>query len=183
VQILYINLATDGLPALALSVDPAERGLMRRPPRRRAEGIFTRPIVALIAIGGAWSALMTLGLFIWALSDGKPLAEAMTMTFATLVLIEFFKAYSFRSERNSILDRPFANRWLNVAIVWELVLVSLVINVPFLQNAFGTHGLSLETWLLVAGVASTIVPILELTKLKMRRAHAVVEYRTTLRDP
>jgi P-type Ca2+ transporter type 2C len=183
VQILYINLATDGLPALALSVDPAERGLMRRPPRSRAKGIFTRPIVTLIAIGGAWSALTTLGLFSWALSDGKPLAEAMTMTFATLVLIEFFKAYSFRSERNSILDRPFANRWLNVAIVWELILVSLVINVPFLQSAFGTHGLSLETWLLVTGVASTIVPILELTKLKMRRAHAVVEYRTTLRDP
>ena len=170
VQILYVNLATDGLPALALSVDPAERDLMRRPPRRTREGIFTRPIVTLIAIGGAWSGLTTLGLFTWALSAGRGVEEAMTMTFATLVLIEFFKAYGFRSDRNSIFDRPFANRWLNLAIAWELVLVALVINVPFLQDAFGTRGLSFETWLLLAGVAFTIVPVLEIAKLVIRRA-------------
>ncbi|MGH3023760.1 MAG: cation-translocating P-type ATPase, partial [Gaiellaceae bacterium] len=116
VQILYVNLATDGLPALALSVDPQERDLMRRPPRSRRTGIFTKPVLTLISVGGAWSALATLGLFTWALSTDRPLAEAMTMTFATLVLIEFFKAFSFRSDRNSVLDRPFANRWLNLAI-------------------------------------------------------------------
>ncbi|HEV3480224.1 MAG TPA: cation-translocating P-type ATPase [Gaiellaceae bacterium] len=169
VQILYVNLATDGLPALALSVDPPERDLMGRPPRSRAEGIFTRPVLTLIAVGGAWSALATLALFVWALSAGKALAEAMTMTFATLVLIEFFKAYSLRSDRNSVLERPFANKWLNLAIAWELVLVALVINVPFLQDAFGTHALTLETWLLVAGVAFTIVPVLEFAKLLIRR--------------
>ncbi|HWN23379.1 MAG TPA: cation-translocating P-type ATPase, partial [Gaiellaceae bacterium] len=81
VQILYVNLATDGLPALALSVDPGERDLMRRTPRSRGEGIFTRPVVTLIAVGGAWSAVATLGLFLWALSTDRPLAEAMTMTF------------------------------------------------------------------------------------------------------
>jgi Ca2+-transporting ATPase len=169
VQILYVNLATDGLPALALSVDPAERDLMRRPPRSRSEGIFTRPVLTLIAVGGAWSALTTLALFVWALSSGRALAEAMTMTFATLVLIEFFKAYSFRSDRNSVVERPFANKWLNLAIAWELVLVALVINVPFLQDAFGTQALTLETWLLVAGVAFTIVPVLEFAKLLIRR--------------
>jgi Ca2+-transporting ATPase len=164
VQILYVNLATDGLPALALSVDPAERDLMRRPPRSRQSGIFTRPVVTLIAVGGAWSALVTLGLFTWVLSSGRPLGEAMTMTFATLVLIEFFKAYSFRSDRNSLLERPFANRWLNLAILWELLLVALVVNVPYLQEAFGTSGLSLGTWLTVVGAAFTIVPVLELAK-------------------
>jgi P-type Ca2+ transporter type 2C len=175
VQILYVNLATDGLPALALSVDPAEHDLMRRPPRSRKTGIFTRPVLTLIAVGGAWSALATLTLFVWALSSGRALEQAMTMTFATLVLIEFFKAYSFRSDRNSLLERPFANRWLNVAIVWELLLVALVINLPFLQDAFGTEGLPLETWLLVAGVAFTIVPVLEFAKLALRRAHTDVE--------
>jgi Ca2+-transporting ATPase len=169
VQILYVNLATDGLPALALSVDPAERDLMRRPPRSRETGIFTRPVVTLIAVGGAWSTLVTLGLFTWALSSGRALAEAMTMTFATLVLIEFFKAYSFRSDRNSVLDRPFANRWLNLAILWELVLVAFVVNVPFLQEAFGTTGLSVGAWLIVTGAAFTIVPVLELTKRAIRR--------------
>jgi P-type Ca2+ transporter type 2C len=164
VQILYVNLATDGLPALALAVDPAERDLMRRRPRSRGTGIFTRPIVTLICIGGAWAGVMALGLFTWALSSGRPLEEAMTMTFATLVLIEFFKAYSFRSDRNSVLDRPFANKWLNIAIAWELLLVVLVINVPFLQDIFGTQSLSAETWLLVAGVAFTIVPVVEIAK-------------------
>jgi P-type Ca2+ transporter type 2C len=172
VQILYVNLATDGLPALALSVDPAERDLMRRPPRSRSEGIFTRPVVTLIAVGGAWSAVATLGLFVWALSAGKALAEAMTMTFATLVLIEFFKAYSFRSDRNSVLVQPFANKWLNLAILWELALLALLINVPFLQDAFGTRALSLETWLLIAAVAFTIIPVLEAAKRALRHAHA-----------
>jgi P-type Ca2+ transporter type 2C len=171
VQILYVNLATDGLPALALSVDPGERDLMRRTPRSRGEGIFTRPVVALIAVGGAWSAVATLGLFLWALSTDRPLAEAMTMTFATLVLIEFFKAYSFRSDRNSVVERPFANKWLNLAIVWELALLALVVNVPFLQDAFGTQSLEPGTWLLVAGVSITIVPVLELAKLVLRRTH------------
>jgi P-type Ca2+ transporter type 2C len=169
VQILYVNLATDGLPALALSVDPTEQDLMRRAPRSRREGIFTRPVVTLIAVGGAWSALATLTLFVWAHSSGRELEEAMTMTFATLVLIEFFKAYSFRSDRNSVLVRPFANKWLNLAILWELALVVLVINVPFLQDAFGTRALSFETWLLVAAVAFTIVPVLEVAKRALRR--------------
>jgi Ca2+-transporting ATPase len=172
VQILYVNLATDGLPALALSVDPQERDLMRRRPRDRREGIFTRPIVTLIAVGGAWSGLTTLGLFLWAHSSGRPLREAMTMTFVTLVLIEFFKAYSFRSDRNSVLDRPFANRWLNLAIAWELVLVALVVNVPFLQDAFGTQALPLEDWIAVAVVAFAIIPVLEVTKLLLRRGRS-----------
>jgi len=91
------------------------------------------------------------------------------MTFATLVLIEFFKAYSFRSDRNSVLDAPFANTWLNLAILWELLLVTLVVNVPFLQEAFGTRSLSLATWLIVAGTAFTVVPVLELAKRTIRR--------------
>jgi Ca2+-transporting ATPase len=172
VQILYVNLATDGLPALALSVDPAEPDIMRRAPRSRRSGIFTRPVLTLIAVGGGWSAIATLGLFSWALSSGRPLAEAMTMTFAALVLIEFFKAYGLRSDRASVLDRPFANRWLNLAILWELVLVVLVVNVPFLQDAFGTTGLSFDDWLIVAGVAFTIVPALELAKRVVSRRAA-----------
>jgi Ca2+-transporting ATPase len=172
VQILYVNLATDGLPALALSLDPPERDLMRRPPRRRDTGIFTRPVMVLIALGGAWSALVTLSLFSWALSTERVLAEAMTMTFATLVLIEFFKAYSYRSDRHSVVDRPFANRWLNLAIAWEIALLVLVVNVPFMQDAFGTTALSLRDWTIVAGAAFTIVPVLEVSKYAIRRRYA-----------
>jgi Ca2+-transporting ATPase len=141
---------------------------MRQTPRSRREGIFTRPVVTLLAVGGAWSGLVTLTLFTWALSADKPLAEAMTMTFATLILIEFFKAYSFRSDRRSVLERPLANKWLNLAILWELLLLILVLNVPFLQDAFGTVGLSAETWLIVVAAAFTVVPALELAKRILR---------------
>jgi Ca2+-transporting ATPase len=164
VQILYVNLATDGLPALALSVDPNEDDLMRRPPRSRRTGIFTRPVVALLVVGGLWSGLVTLTLFLLLLGADRPLEEAMTVTFATLVAIEFFKAYSFRSDRHSVARRPLANRWLNLAVGWEVVLLMLVLHVPLLQDAFGTQALSPETWLLVLGTAFTIVPVLEIAK-------------------
>jgi Ca2+-transporting ATPase len=169
VQILYVNLATDGLPALALAVDPPEADLMKRKPRNPRIGIFTRPVVTLMVLGGIWSAIVNLALFAWALSSGRGLEEAMTMTFVSLVLIQFFKAYNFRSDRLSVLNRPFANKWLNLAIVWELVLLSLIVYLPFLHDAFGTYALSLLDWLIVAGLAVTVVPVLELAKWMMRR--------------
>ncbi len=116
VQILYVNLATDGLPALALAVDPPDPDIMRWKPRNPRVGIFTRPVVALMAVGGIWSALVNLGLFAWALQSGRSTSEAMTMTFVSLVVIQFFKAYNFRSDRQSVLVRPFANMWLNLAV-------------------------------------------------------------------
>jgi len=169
VQILYVNLATDGLPALALSVDPPEADLMKRKPRDPRTGIFTRPVVTLMVLGGLWSTLINLGLFTWALNAGKSLEEAMTMTFVSLVLIQFFKAYNFRSDRHSILNKPFANKWLNLAIVWEVVLLFAILYVPFLHDAFGTFYLPLEDWLIVGGLAVTIVPVLELAKWMERR--------------
>ncbi len=169
VQILYVNLATDGLPALALAVDPPEKDLMRRKPRDPRKGIFTRPVVTLMTVGGLWSALINLGLFSWALNAGRSLPEAMTMTFLSLVLIQFFKAYNFRSDRHSVLNRPFANKWLNLAIVWELVLLVLIVYVPFLHEPFGTFSLPWTDWVLVAGLAFTVSPVLELAKWMERR--------------
>ncbi|MCA3220051.1 MAG: cation-translocating P-type ATPase [Burkholderiales bacterium] len=169
VQILYVNLATDGLPALALAVDPPERDLMQRPPRDARRGIFTRPVVALMLIGGAWSALVNVSLFAWALQSGRAVAEAMTMTFVGLVLIQFFKAYNFRSDHVSVTQAPFANKWLNLAIVWEVGLLVLIVHLPILHAPFGTYALSAADWLIVAGTAASIVPVLELTKWCVRR--------------
>jgi Ca2+-transporting ATPase len=169
VQILYVNLATDGLPALALAVDPPERGLMQRRPRDPHTGIFTRPVVLLMLAGGVWSALVNLGLFVWAYNSGRPLAEAMTMTFVSLVLIQFFKAYNFRSDRYSVLREPFANKWLNLAIFWELIMLALILYVPVLERVFGTVALPLNDWLIIIGAALTISPVLELTKWLERR--------------
>jgi Ca2+-transporting ATPase len=169
VQILYVNLATDGLPALALAVDPPEADLMRRPPRDPRTGIFTRPVVTLMIVGGLWSAIANLGLFTWTLNSGMSLAEAMTMTFVSLVLIQFFKAYNFRSDRHSVLKRPFANKWLNTAILWESVLLVLIVQVPLLSVPFGTFHLPLVDWLIVVALSFTVSPVLELAKWMERR--------------
>ena len=169
VQILYVNLATDGLPALALAVDPPEEDLMRRPPRDPSTGIFTRPVVMLMLVGGLWSTLVNLSLFVWALNSGRSVQEAMTMTFVSLVLIQFFKAYNFRSDRHSVLRHPFANKWLNLAIIWELVMLALILYVPLLERTFGTFGLSLRDWLIIIAAAFTVSPVLELAKWIERR--------------
>ncbi len=112
---------------------------------------------------------MTLTLFSWALTTDRSTAEAMTLVFATLVLIEFCKAFSYRSDRHSIVRHPFANRWLNLAIAWEVVLLVLVVNVPFLQDAFGTTGLSGAEWALAVAAGLTIVPVLEVAKRVVNR--------------
>lgn len=169
VQILYVNLATDGLPALALAVDPPEEDLMRRAPRNPRTGIFTRPVVTLMVIGGIWSAIVNLGLFAWALNSGRSLEEAMTMTFASLVLIQFFKAYNFRSDRNSVFHKPFSNKWLNLAIFWELILLGLIVYLPALHEPFGTYSLPAVDWIIIGALALTISPVLELAKWMERR--------------
>ena len=169
VQILYVNLATDGLPALALAVDPPEEDLMRRPPRNRRTGIFTRPVIILMLVGGLWSMTVNLALFHWLLSSGRSLPETMAIIFVLLVTIEFFKAYNFRSDRVSALRRPFTNRWLNVAILSELVLLVLIVHVPSLQLLLDTFSMQVEDWLLIFGLASTIIPVLEVTKWLARR--------------
>lgn len=169
VQILYVNLATDGLPALALAVDPAEPDLMRRRPRNPRTGIFTRPVVFLMSVGGLWSTMVNLSLFIWARGSGRSVEEAMTMTFVSLVLIQFVKAYNFRSDRLSVLNRPFANRWLNLAIIWELIMLAVIIYVPVLHKPFGTFSLPLIDWVIIITLSLTVSPVLELAKWMERR--------------
>jgi Ca2+-transporting ATPase len=169
VQILYVNLATDGLPALALSVDPAETDLMRRKPRNPRTGIFTRPVVSLMVVGGIWSTLINLGLYVWAINSDRSQVEAMTMSFVSLVLIQFFKAYSFRSDRHSVLHKPFANKWLNRAIFWEIALLLLIVYLPVLHEPFNTYSLPLVDWIMVLGLAVTIVPVLEFVKWLERK--------------
>jgi Ca2+-transporting ATPase len=169
VQILYVNLATDGLPALALAVDPAERDIMKRRPNDPKQGIFSRPVLALMLAGGIWSTVVNLALFEWARTSGRSISEAMTMTFVSLVLIQFFKAYNFRSEKTPVLVKPFSNRWLNLAVVWELVMLAGIIYIPVFQKPFGTFLLTMEDWTIVLAGALTVVPVIELVKWVVRK--------------
>ncbi len=167
VQILYVNLATDGLPALALAVDPPESDLMERKPRNPRTGVFTRPVVSLMVLGGLWSTAANLALFTWALS-ARGLPHAMVMTFVSLVVIQFLKAYNFRSDHSSVLKAPLANRWLNLAVLWELGLLIVVVYLPLLQEPFATLALSPRDWIILGMVSATIVPVLEVGKWAVR---------------
>jgi Ca2+-transporting ATPase len=160
VQILYVNLATDGLPALALAVDPPSGDVMRQSPRATQAGLLGRGDAAIILLGGLWSGGMNLAVFLGAQWLGHTVPEAMAMCFVSLVLMQFTKALVFRADGHPIRGKPFANRWLNLALAWEVVLLVLLLTVPPLQRAFGTAGLSLTDWELATAAALTIVPVL-----------------------
>lgn len=169
VQILYVNLATDGLPALALAVDPPEEGIMKRKPRDQHTGIFSKPVVILMLAGGLWSTVINLWIFLHGMRAGMPVAEAMTMTFVSLILIQFFKAYCYRSDRESVLNRPFANKWLNWAIIGEVIALIGIVYLPFLHKPFCTFSLPLADWLVIIALSFSVVPVLELAKWAVRR--------------
>jgi Ca2+-transporting ATPase len=166
VQILYVNLASDGFPALALSVDPPDKDIMKRKPRRSNESLFNKWTVTYMVLAGIWTGAITLGVFVWATRSGRPFAEVQSMTFVTLILIEFFNAFNCRSlERSLFAVGVFSNKWLILAIAWELVLLGLIVYIPALQDPFKTHPLTLEDWAVTAGAASTIFIVFEVIKL------------------
>jgi Ca2+-transporting ATPase len=113
--------------------------------------------------------MVNLSLFHWALHSGRSLQESMTMTFVSLVLIQFFKAYCFRSASKPLFHRPLANRWLNAAVAWELALLAFVITAPFLREAFSTFSLTSEDWLIVLFSSFTVIPAIEAVKLLIRK--------------
>lgn len=165
VQILYVNLATDGLPALALAVDPHDDDVMKEAPRNAKQGIFTRSVTILLLTGGIWSSIVNLCLYWWADHSGRDHAEAMTMTFVTLVLIEFLKAYSYRSQTEFTFYKPFRNKWLNLSVVFGLLCLLAIVYIPVLQVPFSTFALTLEDWVIVSLAALTIVPVLDIAKV------------------
>ena len=170
IQILWVNLATDGLPAVALAVDPPAPDIMKRRPRPRNESIFSRSVITLITVGGVWSTIVNIAIFVWALREGKSLVEAQSLVFATLIIIQFFKAFNYRSDRLSILEIGFfKNKWLVLAILWEIGLFLLIVYVPVLQGVFNTYPLPLVDWIIVLVSAATIFPVLEISKLIIRR--------------
>ncbi len=144
---------------------------MRLPPRDPRMGIFTPSVVRLMLLGGAWSSFANLTVFIGSRWLGHSDQHAMTLTFVSLVLMEFFKAYAYRSDHQHVLHRPFVNRWLNLAILWEIGLLMLILYVPFLERAFEVTRLSLVEWLIIGFWSHTILPVLEFGKwLERRRA-------------
>jgi P-type Ca2+ transporter type 2C len=172
-QILWINLVTDGLPALALGLDPAEDHRMSQPPRPVHEGVLTPAMWRGILFVGLIMAVGTLFVLDRALPGGfvegaGELPYAQTMAFTTLMLFQMFNVFNARSDERSAFGHPFSNRWLWAAIGLSLVLQGIVVYTPVLQRAFGTVGLGGEDWIQCAVVASSVLWLREAGKLLAR---------------
>jgi P-type Ca2+ transporter type 2C len=193
IQLLWLNLLTDGAPALALAMEKGDPDVMQRPPRPKSEPIINRSMrlgIGIQTITQTGAVLTAFGLGLWwhiseaglAAADGNPLAlilgfdwrgidvqTAETMAFVTLSLCELFRAYTVRSERTPLFRQGiFSNRFMQYAVGLSLVLLMLVVNVPFLQPIFNTHFLSLSEWSWVLGLA--LIPAIseEVTKAYLR---------------
>jgi Ca2+-transporting ATPase len=172
-QILWINLVTDGAPALALGMDMAEPHLMAKPPRPRDEGVITRRMWAGIFFVGTIMAVGTLLVLDASLPGGLiagsgDMRYAQTMAFTTLVFFSLFTVFNARSDERSAFEGMFANKWLWAAVLLAIVLQSAVVYIPFLQQAFSTVSLNAGDWLFCAGVASSVLWLRELSKLAAR---------------
>jgi Ca2+-transporting ATPase len=169
-QILWINLVTDGAPALALGVDPADEGLMDQPPRPAGEGVLTPRMWRGIALVGIVMAAGTLYVLDASLPGGfvdgsGSLPYAQTMAFTTLMLFQLFNVFNARSDVRSAFAGFYANRWLWAATAASAGLQVAVVYTPFLQRAFGTVALSGSDWAFSITVASSVLWIRELSKL------------------
>jgi magnesium-transporting ATPase (P-type) len=172
-QILWINLLTDSGPALALGYEPSPEDVMRHPPRRPTERVIDRAIQVDVLVGGLVMAAATLFVIDLGLPGGlfegsRSLTEARTAGFTVLVLAQLFNALNVRSETDSALRHPLGNPRLLVAIAISLLLQVLVVHVPVLNEAFGTAPMRAGEWLLCGVVASSVLWVGELRKLRAR---------------
>lgn len=158
IQLLWLNLVTDGAPALALAMERGEEGIMSRPPRPTSEPIVDRRMLRGFLVQSTALAGSVLGIFVLAL-QGAWSAIAGTMAFATLVLAELFRSYSVRSEDTPILKLGWkSNRWIQYAVLASTLLLLLVLYVPPLPSMFELDLLHAGVWLLILPFA--LVPML-----------------------
>lgn len=172
-QLLWINLVTDGAPALALGVDPVNDDVMRRPPRPPGEKVITRTMWIDILQVGVVMAIGTLLVLDASLPGGfmegaGTLRYAQTMAFTTLVFFSLFTVFSSRSDERSAFEGLFSNHWLWGATLLSVLLQIAVVYVPFLQHAFSTVDLTLRDWLYCLIVASSVLWVREVAKLLRR---------------
>jgi P-type Ca2+ transporter type 2C len=156
VQILWVNLVTDGILDITIALEPKEGDVMDEPPRKPDTRIINREILFNIAYVALFMAVGTLGVFIWADRNGD-LAYSQTMAFTTLAMFQVFNSLNCRSRDKSVFQLGFfGNRYLIGAIVLSILLQILAEYVPFMQTALGTVPLSLRDWVIITLVSSSI---------------------------
>ena len=186
-QILWINLLTDTVPALAMGVDPQTEDVMARPPRGLTERVIDARMWRGVALIGTVMATVSLGVIDLYLPGGflegsDDLATARTAGFTVLVLAQLFNAFNSRSEVTSAF-RGAVNWWLWGAVALAGALQVAVVHVPFLNAAFGTAPLRAEQWLVCLGLASVVLWASELRKLVGRVLAGVRARRAAAGSP
>ena len=167
-QILWINLVTDGAPALALGVDTPAADIMLRPPRNAHERILNRRMAINLFVVAMVMTAGTLSMFFLSMNRGS-IAYSQSVTFTTLILFQLINSLSARSASESAFHNPFSNRWLWAAILLSVGLQAALLAVPFLRHAFGVVILSSGDWLICLAIASTILWVSEGEKYIVRR--------------
>jgi Ca2+-transporting ATPase len=168
VQILWMNLITDGLTAVALGVEPAEKGIMRRPPRSPREPILNRSGIGMILMLGSYMGICTLWLFHYYLPDGREsaLATAQTVAFTGIIVLEKINVFNFRSLGEPIgVIGFFSNPWLLLAWSGSLVLQMGAVYIPLLQDALHTVPLGWADWGVMVVVAAPVFLVAEGVKV------------------
>ncbi len=173
VQILWVNLITDGIPALALGVEPKEAGIMKRPPRSAREKIFSGSMLRIMILGGVIMGIGTLAAYYFYNpgfeNNGQAALKAGTMAFTTLMVFEMANTFNCKSERRSLLSGGVLNnRWIILSVVLSLFLQILVIYTP-LSTAFKTVPLNILDWMFILGMSLTVVVGIEILKFFERR--------------
>jgi Ca2+-transporting ATPase len=171
-QILWMNLVTDGLPALALGVEPAEKKVMHRPPYSTSESIFGRGMIPFIIVFGVVMSLISIGIGLQAFNDGEQTWQ--TLLFTTLIFSQLALALEVRSEENSLFKIGlFSNPSMIWAVVLTVGLQLLVVYVPFLQVIFKTRPLPLQELLVALASSLAIIVVVEIWKWVLRKRQSV----------
>jgi Ca2+-transporting ATPase len=180
VMILWVNLVTDSLPALALATEKAERDIMNYPPRKVGDSLFAGKTGRDILIQGIIQTVLVMASFVignYVLSDGVNNHKvAMTMAFVTLCFIQLFHTYNLRSQKHSLFNsNPFENRFVNIAFIVGVILTLAVIVLPFMNSAFSTVNLRVVEWLISVGLSILVIPFVELQKFIEYHIHKAIK--------
>jgi len=166
IHILLINLTTDGLPAIALSIDPPDPDIMKRPPRDPKESVFTPRIKGIIGLGGSLMTIIGIPLFAWTYFRTFNLLYAQTLIFFWMTLFEMFRAFPCRSERKTSFELGFTtNKYLLYGIFSSIFITLLIIYVPALQPLFKTTSLKIADILVAALLSVTSLIVIDLGKM------------------
>ena len=180
VHLLFINLVTDCFPALALGMEKAEPDTMNRPPRSSKDGIFSGGLGFDVVYQGILVTIITIVAYLigsayefgtdWfnILRTVGESGDGMTMAFLTMSMCEIFHSFNLRSQRKSVFSLKSQNKILWAAMLGSLLLTTVVIEVPFLANAFGFTSIGLIEYAISIGLAFLVIPVVELVKLIQR---------------